>query len=185
MYIGPADVAFFHKYLPLPPERLDAYFHVAIEIRFRELVPDLVQLEVEPGLIGACGASHVRVRLPDGLEYEGEIKPRPVGPNLASLVFKLERFENTNVLVYREFHDVQSNLKALPSPSEAIRIQASKLQDAISGARSVGDLLCAAKRAEGFVLGLKTVRAVDPDAVENLNLVFTCAIQARQSELGE
>jgi hypothetical protein len=53
----------------------------------------------------------------------------------------------------------------------AIRAQASKL-------------LRAADRAEGFALGIETLRALNPGEVEGLYLVFDRAFQARQAELG-
>jgi hypothetical protein len=66
----------------------------------------------------------------------------------------------------------------------AIRAQARKLQAAIRGARSLGALRRAADRAEGFVLGLETVHALQPIDVKNLYVVFECAAQARQAALG-
>jgi hypothetical protein len=66
----------------------------------------------------------------------------------------------------------------------AIRAQARQLQAAIGGARSLDELRRAADRAEGFVLGLKTVRALKPIDVENLYVVFVSAAQARQAALG-
>lgn len=69
----------------------------------------------------------------------------------------------------------------LPS---AIHLQASKLLHAISSAASLEDALRAADRAEGFTLGIETVRALNPGDVEGLYLVFDGAHQARQAELG-
>lgn len=65
----------------------------------------------------------------------------------------------------------------------AIRAQASKLLRAISSAENLPDMLLAATRAEGFVLGLETVRALTPADVEGLYLVFDRASQVRQAEL--
>jgi hypothetical protein len=58
-----------------------------------------------------------------------------------------------------------------PLGMSAIRVQASKL-------------LRAADRAEGFALGIETVRALNQGDVEGLYLVFDRAYQARQAELG-
>jgi hypothetical protein len=45
-------------------------------------------------------------------------------------------------------------------------------------------LLRAADRAEGFVLGIETARALNPDNIESLYLVFDRAFRVRQAELG-
>lgn len=66
----------------------------------------------------------------------------------------------------------------------AIRAQASKLLRAINSAATLEDTLRAADRAEGFALGIETVRALNPGEVEGLYLVFDRAFQARQAELG-
>ncbi|MDD1011303.1 hypothetical protein M5G27_27920 [Pseudomonas shahriarae] len=73
-------------------------------------------------------------------------------------------------------------LAPLGLPS-AIRLQASKLLRAISSAATLEDALRAADRAEGFALGIETVRALNPGDVEELYLVFDRAYQARHSEL--
>lgn len=74
-------------------------------------------------------------------------------------------------------------LEPLNLPS-AIRLQASKLLRAISSAATLEDALRAADRAEGFALGIETVRALNPGDVEGLYLVFDRAYQARQAEPG-
>jgi hypothetical protein len=93
MYVGPADVTFFHHYRPLPPGHLDVYFNVGVEITLNDLQPHLAQLVFGPDLLGVEDASHVRVRLPTGLEYEGEITPRPTGRGGTTLLFNPERVE--------------------------------------------------------------------------------------------
>ena len=65
-----------------------------------------------------------------------------------------------------------------------IRIQANKWLRAISSAATREDALRAADRAEGFALGIETLRALNPGEVEGLYLVFDRAFQARQTELG-
>lgn len=62
--------------------------------------------------------------------------------------------------------------------------QACKLLYAIGNARSQNDLRSAADRAEGFVLGVNTLRALNPGDCECLGLAFDHAEQVRQSELG-
>ena len=74
-------------------------------------------------------------------------------------------------------------LATLGLPS-AIRVQASKLLRAISSSATLEDALRAADRAEGFALGIETVRALNLGDVEGLYLVFDRAYQARQAELG-
>lgn len=101
MYAGPADVTFFHRYQPLPPEQLDVYYYVALEIRLTKLAPDRAQLQLAPGLIGVEDATHVRVRLPDGVEFEGEIHPTPNRSDVTSLLFTLQRVEDLSDEVYR------------------------------------------------------------------------------------
>lgn len=65
----------------------------------------------------------------------------------------------------------------------AIRAQAAKLLHAINCAETLIETLRAADRAEGFALGIETVRALNPIDIENLYLVLENAAQARQSEL--
>lgn len=102
MYAGPADVTFFHKYLPLPPDRLDVYYNFGVDITLSDFQPQLAQLVFDAGLVGVEDATHVRVRLPDGLEYEGEIKPRPTGPGVMTLLFMVERVETPTVSLINE-----------------------------------------------------------------------------------
>lgn len=68
----------------------------------------------------------------------------------------------------------------LPS---AIRVQAGQLLRAISSAATLEDALRAADRAEGFALGIETLRALNQGDVEGLYLVFDRAYQARQADL--
>jgi hypothetical protein len=65
----------------------------------------------------------------------------------------------------------------------AIRAQGRKLVLAISSATTLMDTLRAADLAQGFVLGLETVRALNPDEIEGLYRVFDRAYQVRQAEL--
>ncbi|MHC8403500.1 hypothetical protein ACYZTX_29770 [Pseudomonas sp. MDT1-17] len=64
----------------------------------------------------------------------------------------------------------------------AVQTQATKLL-AIQGARSVIDLQRAADRAEGFGLGIETLRALNQASIEALYLAFDHAATARQMEL--
>lgn len=67
----------------------------------------------------------------------------------------------------------------------AIRTQATRLLVAISTANSFSDLLRAADRAEGFALGIETVRALNPIDIENLYLVLENAAHERKEHLHE
>jgi hypothetical protein len=78
---------------------------------------------------------------------------------------------------------VSNPLSPLGLPA-AIRVQGSKLLRAISSAATPEDTHRAADRAEGFALGIDTVRALTPGEVEGLYLVFDRAFQVRQAELG-
>ena len=64
----------------------------------------------------------------------------------------------------------------------AIRIQGSKLLRAINSAATLEDTLRAADRAEGFALGIETLRALNPSDVEGLYLVFDRASQAHKRD---
>ena len=66
----------------------------------------------------------------------------------------------------------------------ALHARACKLLHAIGCARTRIDLRQAADRAEGFALGLETLRALNPGNVEGLYLAFDHAEQVRQAELG-
>lgn len=93
MYTGPADVAFFHHERPVP-DQLDVYFNVGVDITLSEYQPKIELLTFEAGLVGVVNATHVRVCLPNGLEYEGEIKPRAASGEVTSLFFMVDRLEN-------------------------------------------------------------------------------------------
>ena len=64
MYSGSADVAFYHKYLPLPDDQLDVSFNVGVTIMLTEFQPWIAQLDFAPDVVGVTRATDVRVRLP-------------------------------------------------------------------------------------------------------------------------
>jgi hypothetical protein len=74
-----------------------------------------------------------------------------------------------------EAHDP---LSALNLP-QGIQAQALKLLGAIAQARTAADCTRAADRAEGFGLGLETVKALNPASIEGLYLAFEHAATAR------
>ncbi|MNW04362.1 hypothetical protein D3C71_2004430 [compost metagenome] len=65
-----------------------------------------------------------------------------------------------------------------------LHAQACKLLHAIGGASGLDNVQRAADRAEGFALGVETLRALNPGDVECLYLAFDYAEQVRQAELG-
>ncbi|QSL86219.1 hypothetical protein [Pseudomonas atacamensis] len=67
----------------------------------------------------------------------------------------------------------------------SVQVQALKLLTAIADASTVADTLHAADRAEGFALGIETVKALNPALIESLYVAFDQASQARQQELVE
>ncbi|MQT97754.1 hypothetical protein [Pseudomonas helleri] len=69
-------------------------------------------------------------------------------------------------------------LAALNLPS-TVHAQALKLLGAIAQARSAADCNRAADRAEGFGLGLETVKALNPASIEGLYLAFEHTATAR------
>ncbi|UQS16163.1 hypothetical protein [Pseudomonas sp. HS6] len=66
----------------------------------------------------------------------------------------------------------------------AIRAQASKLLAAINNANGLGELLRDTGRAEGFVLGIETLNALNAVDVEHLSIVLEAAAHNRYVELG-
>jgi hypothetical protein len=72
-------------------------------------------------------------------------------------------------------------LAALNLP-HAVQTQALKLLMQIALARTADDLFRASDRAEGFVLGLETVKALNPASLEGLYVVFDNAATARRLE---
>lgn len=71
-------------------------------------------------------------------------------------------------------------LAALKLPT-SVHFRALKLLS-LTQANTVADTLHAADRAEGFALGIETVKALNPAAIEGLYLIFDDASQARQAE---
>lgn len=66
---------------------------------------------------------------------------------------------------------------------QGIRAQALKLLDNITQARTAADCTRAADRAEGFGLGIETVKALNAASIEGLYLAFENAAMARGIEL--
>lgn len=75
-------------------------------------------------------------------------------------------------------HDMCDPFTALNLP-HAVQAQALKLLNRIQQAHSQDDVRRAADRAEGFVLGVETVKALNPASIEGLYLVFDNAATAR------
>lgn len=66
---------------------------------------------------------------------------------------------------------------------QGIHAQALKLLGAIAQARTTAECNRAADRAEGFGLGLETVKALNPASIEGLYLAFEHTATARLVEL--
>lgn len=72
-------------------------------------------------------------------------------------------------------------LAALHLPP-AVKAQTLKLLAQIAQARTADDLFRAGDRAEGFVLGVETVKALNPADIEALYVLFDNAATARRLE---
>lgn len=72
-------------------------------------------------------------------------------------------------------------LAALNLP-HAVQVQALKLLARIRQAHSADELCRASDHAEGFVLGLETVKALNAASIEGLYVAFDNAATARQLE---
>ena len=97
MYYGPADVTFCHNYIRLPTNQRDEFLNPAVEITLSDFKPRIAQLEFSANLTGVEEATHVRIRVPNGMEYEGEIVPKAAGRGVTSVLFKVQRAEDTSV----------------------------------------------------------------------------------------
>ncbi|MQU22167.1 hypothetical protein GHO35_13560 [Pseudomonas helleri] len=84
----------------------------------------------------------------------------------------------------RDRHESHDPLAALNLP-QGIHAQALKLLASIAQARTVADCTRAADRAEGFGLGLETVKALNPASLEGLYLAFERTATARLLVLGQ
>ncbi|MEE9681840.1 hypothetical protein V4842_26430 [Pseudomonas moraviensis] len=79
-----------------------------------------------------------------------------------------------------------TDLDALLTPlnlPDAIRNQARRLLIAIQQADSGADLQRAADRADGFGLGIETVRALNPSSLEGLYMAFDRVADERRESL--
>ncbi|NBB33767.1 hypothetical protein [Pseudomonas sp. BC115LW] len=65
---------------------------------------------------------------------------------------------------------------------QAVFAQALKLLERIRRAHNTDELWCASDRAEGFVLGLETVKALNAASIEGLYVAFENAATARRLE---
>lgn len=82
----------------------------------------------------------------------------------------------------RDGHDSHDPLAALNLP-QSIHTQALKLLGIIEQARTKTEAWRAADRAEGFGLGVETVKALNPASLEGLYMAFEDALQRRLAEL--
>ncbi|TPG77355.1 hypothetical protein [Pseudomonas arsenicoxydans] len=82
----------------------------------------------------------------------------------------------------REGHERNDPLAALNLP-QALGSQALRLLGAIEQARTKTEAWRAADRAEGFTLGVETLRALNPADIEALYMAFDQALQLRLLEL--
>lgn len=78
--------------------------------------------------------------------------------------------------------EVDTLLSPLNLP-DSVRKQAGRLLIAIHQARSAAELQRAADRADGFGLGIETLRALNPSDLEGLYLVFERIAEERRQEL--
>jgi hypothetical protein len=78
----------------------------------------------------------------------------------------------------RDRHEQHDPLAALNLP-QGIQAQALKLLGNIAQARTAAACTRAADRAEGFGLGIETVKALNPASLEGLYLAFEHAATAR------
>lgn len=79
---------------------------------------------------------------------------------------------------------ISDPLQPLNLPA-AVQARALKLLERIQQAHDAAELWRAADRAEGFVLGLETVKALNPASIEGLYLVFDNAATTRRLEHGQ
>lgn len=79
-----------------------------------------------------------------------------------------------------------SDLDALLTPlnlPESVRKQSRRLLGAVQQARDIAELVRAADRADGFGLGIETLRALNPSDLEGLYLAFERVADERRAEL--
>ncbi|KII31929.1 hypothetical protein [Pseudomonas fluorescens] len=72
-------------------------------------------------------------------------------------------------------------LSALNLPN-AVEVQTLKLLHQIALAHTADDLFRASDRADGFVLGLETVKVLNAASIEGLHKAFEAAATARRQE---
>lgn len=81
----------------------------------------------------------------------------------------------------RDGHEPHDLLAALNLPA-AVQAQALKLLERIQQAHTADELFRASDRAEGFVLGIETLKALNPADIETLYLLFDNAATVRRLE---
>ncbi|XXE57179.1 hypothetical protein J3P97_06555 [Pseudomonas sp. R1-15] len=72
-------------------------------------------------------------------------------------------------------------MAALALPAE-VRARALNLLERIQQAHTAEELFRASDRAEGFVMGVETVKALNPASIEALYVLFDNAATARRQE---
>lgn len=79
---------------------------------------------------------------------------------------------------------VTDDVTAMNLP-QAVQAQVLKLLAQIDRAQTADDLFRASDRAEGFVLGLETAKALNAGSIEALYIAFDDAATARRLEHGQ
>jgi hypothetical protein len=184
VYAGLATVSVLALYQGQPP-----LVRTTLEcpVRVSHAGPGRTRIELQRYLWEPKEAKALRVVLPDGQLVQGAIIDacnEVTGGWLLINVTPHELLpEQPPPPTAGNAVSMNNTLSQLDLPAE-LRTQASALLDIINGASNRDELLRALGRAEGVVLGLETLDALNPIDVQNLYAVVEAAAHRRQVELG-
>ncbi|WP_415763212.1 hypothetical protein [Pseudomonas sp. CP4] len=182
VFEGLATVAVIARYAGQPPAELTT---LECPVRLKTGGPDLTRVELARYLEGPKDANMLRVILPDGQLVQGPIVDGCNAPLGGWLLIDVKpgdlEFAPPVAVADSQEDSPEKALAALDLPHPVER-EALRLLRQVAQAHTADDLVRASDRAEGFVLGLETVKVLNEASIQGLHNAFTAAVTARRQE---
>ncbi|WP_256677724.1 hypothetical protein [Pseudomonas sp. PB103] len=182
VFEGLATVAVIARYAGQPPAELTT---LECPVRLKTAGSDRTRVELARYLEGPKDANMLRVILPDGQLVQGPIVDGCNAPLGGWLLIDV----NPGDLEFAPPAAVTDSLEDSPEKAlvaldlpHPVESEAQRLLQQIAQAHTVEDLSRASDRADGFVLGLETVKVLNAASIEGLYKTFEAAATARRLE---
>lgn len=182
VFEGLATVTVMARYAGKPQAELTT---LECPVRLKTAGTDRARVELARYLEGPKDANVLRVILPEGRMVQGPIVDGCNAPLGGWLLIDVEpgdlEFAPPAAEPNSQTDNPEQELAALDLP-QAVQSTTLKLLQRIALAHTADDLFRASDRAEGFVLGLETVEALDAVRIMALCEVFDSAATAQRQE---